>query len=286
MSAQEPADEVNTAINLSDAIEQIVAPLVRLCLAHGMKYPEIAEQLKTVFIRQASEHSKIAGRANISQISVATGLNRKDVGRVLDTPIDSSAQQPKAIETIVLTRWISDARFQDAAGEPLLLPRHSLSENDSSFESLVRELIKDVHPRAVLESMLRMALVAQTSDDKVQLLQRAFVPKGNQQQMLEFLATNVGDHSAAAARNVQGQDPPFLEQSIFGRYMTAQTTHALHEQARRLWKPFFEEFMKKAIELEASQLAAISSDDANAAPADERFRLGVYFYSEPGKTKE
>jgi hypothetical protein len=80
---------------------------------------------------------------------------------------------------------------------------------------LARTVTKDIHPLAVLDSMLRLNLVEETEGGLITLRAQAFVPQP-EQKMLVFLAHNLSNHSAAATRNKRGDSKPFLAQSVYG----------------------------------------------------------------------
>jgi hypothetical protein len=270
-------DEVQTELN--GALAEVFRPLVRYALLKGVKFQSLSELLKAVYVEQARQlPDQDASRVNISQVSVATGLHRREIARLLSEASDSIIPTEPPLEAEVFTRWITDPQFRQVDGTPMELPRVGNQASDASFESLARNVTKDIHPRAVLDSMLRLKIVEETAAGLIALRAQAFVPQPEHKQMLEFLASNLHDHVAAATRNLEGLVNPFLEQSVYGQGLTEQTINQLHTTARGLWQTMFDQFVQSATQLE--------DQDRQIPQAKQRFRLGIYFYSETQPSKE
>jgi Family of unknown function (DUF6502) len=180
---------------------QVLEPLLTLLLAHGVKYPALQELLKASLVKVASQELE-GGQLERAQsrISVATGLRRPEVKRL----IEESTSHPRASRSIiadVFGRWTSQKRYRDARGRIKALARNASEGGEQSFESLVWSIRRDVHPRAVLEDMLRLHMVKEDSKGRIKLNQVAFVPREDLAQMLHFLGVNVADHLATAVHN-------------------------------------------------------------------------------------
>jgi hypothetical protein len=85
----DPNDGVDLQANDTElALLNVLGPLIQLCLARGVKFQTLSDLTKLAYVQQAAKGPK----PNVSQISVATGLHRKDVTRLLDER--SSNQAP------------------------------------------------------------------------------------------------------------------------------------------------------------------------------------------------
>ena len=137
-------------------------PIVRLSIAHGVKFQQLSELLKIVSLDVAQADLRAEGRrVNASLLSVVTGLHRKDVNRLSRRRDEPEPPAEPSIESQVFTRWISDAAYLDADGRPRALPRTGVpGATVASFESLARSVTSDVHPRAILDSLLRLGMAA------------------------------------------------------------------------------------------------------------------------------
>jgi Family of unknown function (DUF6502) len=73
--------EIRQALN--NAVVQLLRPLVRVLLRHGLAYDEFAELARRTYVDVADRDFALKGRKQTtSRISVITGLNRKEVARL------------------------------------------------------------------------------------------------------------------------------------------------------------------------------------------------------------
>jgi len=245
-----------------------MAPVVRWLLRSGVQYGAFAAALKTVFLEVASEELQRSGKKTTdSAVSVLSGLHRKDV-RAISATSHEPELKSVSLASQVFTRWLTGARYRDATGKPRSLPR--LGER-RSFETLAREVSTDVHPRTVLDELVRLGLV-RLRGEMVELNAKSFVPSSDQSELAALFAANAGDHLAAAVHNLTTTQPRFLEQSVFADGLSDQSTKELHEIARALWGKAFERMVA-----EATKRCKADSD----APNPNRMRFGVYYYDEP-----
>ena len=214
MSEPRPAPQARPPRALLRAVRHLLAPLVRLLLAHGGTQPLLAELLKGVYLEQAEAELGAGGeRPTASRVSVLTGLHRKDIRR-LRSELEGPDEPPASVSlgARLVARWTGEREFCDAEGRPLPLPRQGPAA--VSFESLVASVSTDVRPRSVLDEWLRLGVVELDAEDRVTLRRDAFVPSEGFEEKAHFLGRNVHDHLAAAAHNVAGGEP-MLERSVY-----------------------------------------------------------------------
>ena len=250
------------------AAELMLAPMAIWLLRHGVSYPSFAERLKSVFLDAARNELENAGTApSQSALSLLSGVHRKDV-RVLALASSQVHTTPRPpLSSQVFTRWLTDPRWRTSKGVPRVLPR---SGGERSFEALCRELSNDMHPRTILDELLRLGHV-ELQGDNVAVSATSFVPTPHLDELTSLFASGVHDHIAAAVHNITESGPKFLEQSIYADGLTPESIAVLHDAARAAWAQAFEAVVPKArerVDLDGS------SDGA------WRMRLGVYAYSE------
>jgi hypothetical protein len=195
-------------------------------------------------------------------------VHRKDVRAILGAP--SAARRPArpTLAAQVFTRWLNDGHFRDKSGKPRSLARTGPGR---TFETLCRELSNDVHPRTILDELLRLGLVG-LEDDRVVVRTDWFIPSPRLDEMTALFTANAGDHIAAAVSNLTTDAPPFLEQSIFADDLTQESVALLHAASRQAWARAFESVVALARE-------RVDADQASGG--DLRVRFGSYFFSEP-----
>jgi hypothetical protein len=272
-----------------EALQAILAPLARVAVDQGVQFGQMEELLKQAMVQAAVQATRQGQGepAPVSRLSVITGIHRKEVKRLLEPtePAQLAASVTPAAE--LFTRWLTSRDWQGADGKPFALPRRPPPDDAPSFELLARSITTDVHPRTLLDELIRLELVAHDLEtDRVVLRADSFVPAVQLQTMLEFLGANVGDHLAAARANVaaslrsaQQPDiapirPPFVEQALFADGLSAQSVTAAIEQTRLFWGTLLRSLAPELEQLEAQ-------DKADGRPADQRIRIGLYCYAEP-----
>ena len=255
------------------ALRQVARPLVRLLLARGVTYPQFAELMKGVFVEVAERDFRIPGKAQTdSRVSLLSGVHRKDVRRLRAEPHDGSAAIVKSVSlgAQLVGAWTGLKRFQDQQGRPLALPRLASQAGGASFEGLVERVSKDIRARPVLDELLRLGVVHLDAEDRVVLNAEAFVPRDGEDEKLVYFGRNLGDHAAAAAHNVLGEPPPFLERSVHYDALSAESIRELAALAESGGMAAVQALNRRAIELEER--------DAARPRERHRFTFGVYFY--------
>ncbi|MFZ2648942.1 MAG: DUF6502 family protein, partial [Burkholderiaceae bacterium] len=257
-------------VALNHAVRELLQPLADLAVAQGVLLATVEEMLKAAFVNAArNAHGKAANARVVSRISTVTGLNRREVTRLIQS--DSSVVQTKpSPATRVFTRWLSDPLWKNAQGDPLDLPRQGASP---SFEALAQSVTRDVHPRSLLDELCRLGL-ARLDGETVHVTSRGFVPKGDSARMLGFLGSNVGDHLRAAVANVLADAAPHVEQAVFADGLSAASLDAVNQLVRSQWQSLLAAAAPTLQRL-------IDEDQAAGRPTDLRVRVGLYSYTEP-----
>lgn len=253
---------------------RVAAPLVELLLREGVTYTRFANALKKTFLESASSVLEASStRVNDSSVSTLTGIHRKDVRewRAVGQPRPPAKTFSAVME--VFTRWANDPDYCDAQGKPRVLQR---SGGRGSFEALAAATSNDVHPHTLLRELIRLGVarpVEGAAGDRVSLCVDAFVPSKGAAEMLQLFSDNVGDHLAAAAHNLGESAAPMLEQSIFADHLSPESVAALGTLARQIWTNAFHDIVRDA--------TALSDQDRGQSGADQRLRVGMYFYHGP-----
>ncbi|WP_298824517.1 DUF6502 family protein [uncultured Piscinibacter sp.] len=274
--AQPPAlpvpSEEHAALALREAAV-LLAPVARWLLRSGVSYGALADLLKTVFVDAArAELERTGAQPTYSSLSVLSGVHRKDVRVISERPADAAAVRPRGVPLAsqVYTRWLSEKRYRGRDGAPRALPRTGAG---ITFETLAREVSLDVHPRTVMEELLRLGLVAVEGELLIPV-STAFVPGSRLDQLTALFSANAADHMAAAVHNLTLDAPRYLEQSVFADGLGAESVDLLHEHARAAWQEAFEMMVKEARK-------RVAADARVPEGEQQRMRFGVYFYSEP-----
>jgi len=234
---------------LIHVLDQLFRPLARLAIARSVRFADAAERLRRAYLTAAVQR---AGKdATDSQLSVLTGLQRRDIARLRQLGEADVSLTPDPLSRLV-ARWLAEND-----GEPL--PR----KGERSFDALARAMRKDIHPRTSLDALLAAGTVV-LDGDTVHLVKRAYVPTEGSAEHLRYLADNVGDHLSVAVGNVLG-DPSQFELAVHYDGLSAEAVDALHAMWRARMTATLQEVNARARDLQ----------ETSAGVA--RFRAGGYF---------
>jgi hypothetical protein len=257
---------------LLGACRALMAPLARLAVSRGLRYAALDGLMRSAFVEAArAAHGESLPHRAVSRVSAATGLNRREVTRLMRAEPAQAARRSLASEAF--TRWLTDPAYRRGDAARRSLPRQGAAP---SFESLAQSVTKDMHPRSLLEEMGRLGLVRLDESRDAVLLQRDdFVPSHDEGRMLGFLAANVGDHLASAVGNVLSRGPRQLEQALFADELSVESIAQLQPLIRAQWQA--------AVQALVPRVQALLDEDAAAdhRPRNQRLRVGMYAYSGP-----
>ncbi|MEI7446564.1 MAG: DUF6502 family protein [Burkholderiales bacterium] len=269
-----------------DALFAVLCELSRLSMDGGVLYGQLDDLLKRALIfaalRAAREHGGDTP-VPFSRLSVMTGIHRKEVKRVAESLAGAPVRRHRAPAAEVFTRWVTDPAWQDPSGRPLVLPRRIDRADVLSFEKLARAVTTDVHPKTLLDELLRLRLVVHdTTHDTVALRADAFVPVGEVDRLFELAGGALADHVAAVRVNLStlagtggGDDAmaPFLEQSLFADALSDPSARESAQRAAAFWR--------ELLRTMAPALQRLEDGDREAGrPATHRIRIGMYCYAE------
>lgn len=268
------------------ALAELLAPLCELAVLEGVKLPALVDLLKLGLVQAAVDNAvrHSASPPSDSRLSVMTGVHRKDL-RDLRAGTGAPPIRHKSLASEVFARWMSDPAYLTRKGQPRVLPRQSSVAEQPSFERLVSDVSSDVHPRAVLDELLRLGIVRcgplretngqaprpPSPDDHVRIVATAFTPSNDRTEQLRFLAANAADHLRAGNRNLEEAGQAFLEQAIFSDRLSADSAEQFNRMTLQAWEQSFSRLMPALREL-------FAADQSKGVPMTRRVRFGMYSF--------
>jgi hypothetical protein len=250
------------------ACSRVRRPVIRLALAMGVKHPHLEEILRDLLLDEARRSWLAQGvkKPNISQLSVATGLNRKAVTSKVRDLAETLPHTEMSAAAKTLTLWLH--MLADNPGHRRL---PIVAEGDqASFETVARRASRgNMHHRAILDELVRLNMVVE-KNEQVELTADGFVPAQDLQSMLAFFGDNARDHLLAAVSNTVGERAPMLERSVYAAGVTLKDCVHIEQFARQRWAALHHE-------LTSEMTRAVDSAAENASG---RIRIGIYAYYE------
>lgn len=227
---------------VSAAVARILKPLIRILLRSGFSYGTFADIAKRQYVEVALKEFPLEGRKqSVSRVSVITGLTRKEVSRILgldQAEVDQTSERYNRAARVV-AGWRRDTDFLDREGNPMEL---SISETANSFQELVRRYSGDAPYRAVLDELDADGSVERLEDNRLKLVQRAYLPKADESMKLHILGVDTAflidtiDHNL----KMKHESPRFQRKVLYDNL----PTEALPE-FRRLSSKTAQELLEK-----------------------------------------
>lgn len=237
--------------SLTKALKILLKPAVTLAVRRGLKVQDLFEALKCVFVVVAENELKRAGESHSkSRIAVITGLQRRDISRLMED--DQSGAKSVNILIKVIGHWGSDRRF--CLGDK---PRDLTFEGiQSEFFTLVQAVSKDLNPYTLLFELERIGAVEKVGS-LLRLKSRSFEPRDNPEQGWTLWSQDVSDLIDSVEENLDRSDEiPHLHISTrYDNVVKAQIP------ALRRW------LLEKGAEFHAQVRAHLSQFDKDLNPA-------------------
>lgn len=138
------------------ALLKLLGPIVDFSLRHGISIQDLIEVAKVAMVTNAAKRiNDFGSRATVSRLSVATGIHRRDIKRLV-TQGESAEDWDKTVCGRVLGQWEQDRRFLTKSGKPAIL---SYDGPQSRFHRLVRSVTRNINPLTVMQELLQMGAV-------------------------------------------------------------------------------------------------------------------------------
>jgi hypothetical protein len=268
-------DSVGSALEKS--IVTLLRPVIRIALKRGVAHGQFAELVKQAFVKTAqSDFTVASGKTSISRIAVITGLTRKEASRLArDDFAPQQERTPRRINRAarVVSAWVGDEKYRDGRGAPTSLP--FTADSGPSFSSLVSEHSGDVTPRAVLDELIRVGAVEALQDDRLRLVQRAYIPEADEGTKLDFLGTDVADLINSIENNLDPEsETPFYQRKVAYDNLPAEYLPQLQKLLRLRGQNLLEELN--------TDMSRHDRDVQGESDSPDRRRamIGIYYYED------
>ena len=197
---------------MDDALVALLVPISRLMLTSGVGVHQLVHAAKQAYVKTAMEEVfPDSSRVNISRLSVATGLTRKEVSLLIaklkggTIRLAPRAKEQRAMR--VLRGWRLDPRFHGRSGQPAHLV---LRGGERTFASLVKLYAGDVTPTSVLRELERMEAVSMTRAGTLRI--RAPTGRASSHAPSHVLEVTrlLGDFASTIAKSPTAGNAPFF----------------------------------------------------------------------------
>src|SRR5690349_17933985 len=162
---------------LLDTYRRVLRPLIRILVRAGVRYDEVLELVKRVFVETAVKDG-LGDEVPLTRtrVSISTGVARRDVDRFIDREDNSPPVGKSMTRTLmeVLHKWHTDPQFVGPYGIPLELEMNS--PRGKSFRELVNFVNPSVPAQDALDELIRLRAAMMSGDTHIRAISRALKP--------------------------------------------------------------------------------------------------------------
>lgn len=174
---------------LVQATLKILKPLVKILLKNKVSFGTFMDLAKKVYVDVANNNeANLEKKQTNTNISILTGLSRKEVLRVRRLKYDEISEAGRNRVLRVISGWMRDKDFLDSHGAP-----RTLQENvgDKTFYDLVKEYSGDISAYAILDEMKKNGVVKILKNGKIKLVTPGFIPVLGDKEKIRILGQDV-----------------------------------------------------------------------------------------------
>lgn len=187
---------------LQTTIVRILKPLIRVLLRNGIAYGTFADIARKVYVDSGFEEIDRQGqKQTVSNVSIVTGINRKEVKRLKETSVFNTSDSLRKFNRIVrvIAGWQHDEDFLDAENEPRDL---LLEGSESSFTNLVKKYSGDMPVVAMLNALIDSGNIKVNDNGKIQLINLNYLPATDSEKKLNILGIDTAELMQTIDHNI------------------------------------------------------------------------------------
>lgn len=193
--------EGSQGLSALEAFKILLRPLLRFAFRKNILAHDALRALTETYVEIVEEQTrKKNGQPNISRICLATGLNRRDLAKLLRS--EKPVRSPESsLKSRVIAYWENSKKFRDSEGNPKAL---TFDGPSSEFYRLAQLVTGDVHPATILSELLRVEALTQV-DDRV-VIKRFNPTTSSPRDSVELIARDISGLIHSGFENIERAD--------------------------------------------------------------------------------
>ncbi|RMD96246.1 MAG: hypothetical protein D6816_19210 [Bacteroidetes bacterium] len=254
---------------LLNSFRQLLRPLVRILLRHGVSFAEFQETSKIVFV-EVAEKDFFKDTERDKSIAAITGLPPREVSRITQVIKIISPPSNENLNRIgrILSGWHQDPLFTGPYGLPLELP---IDTEPNSFFELARRYSPDVDGQAMLKELVRVGVVQELPGNRVRVLTRAYIPDQSDSAIVQFMGVALRDLAETLDLNLGADDDSgYFERRVW-------TPQGISPMDLPHFELLVNEKGQEFLETLDNWLTSREAD-AESLPANAKIKVGVGVY--------
>lgn len=245
---------------------RILKPLIRILLRNGIAYGTFADISRKIYVDSGFEEAKRQGqKQTVSNISILTGINRKEVKRLKESLVFDTNSSLKKFNRIVrvLAGWQHDEEYLDSDHEPKDL---YLEGESGSFTSLVKKYSGDMPVVAMLNALIDSGNIKVIDNGNIQLVNFNYLPATDSDEKLNILGIDTAEFIQSIDHNINHPEDLWFQRKASN---TSVSISALPKIKQRI--------NKKAQQLLEDIDADFSENETEDEDESCAVSIGIYF---------
>lgn len=245
----------------------VLEAVIRLALRTGVTWKEFSDLSKTKFVDVATADFGIRGRpTNASRVAILTGLDRREVAKLRETPSEAPMKGYQSKASQVLSAWHHDPDFLDATGQPVQL---AVEGEGATFTALMRRCAPALPVVAMIKELKSAKAIEELGDGRLRVLKRAYLPSHVSTERLRLWSSVLSDVATTIEHNFR------RDETIPARF----ERRALNLRVDRKSLPEFRELLEREGQALLERLDDwLASHEAAGDEHEDGIRLGVGIY--------
>ncbi len=258
-------------------IRTCMRPLVRILVKQKVEFNSFQNLVRELFVEEAEKHIENTtenSRGKISSIAYQTGLDRREVSKILKQQSSESdwVEHNRSRESNILDHWYSHPPFCEKPGKPVALKR---SGKGLSFETLTQKFGKNISHGPILEAFLESECI-EIKDGLVHLIDRSFTPKlSTNPTKIEVAANSIKRLTATIEHNFENDLDLNFQRNLFSIKIPKQHKQQFKDEISALMRHHYHHTFIPEFESIEKKYASI-----NVPKTESRIGLGFFYFED------
>lgn len=225
---------------LIKSLRKILSALIPILLRNGMAYGDFDKIARQCFVDVAYRDFSVKGKKQtVSNVSILTGLNRKEVKKLheLDDALKDQSTSKYNRCVRVIGGWLNDGDYLNEHS----LPKDLSLDGNTSFATLVKKYSGDMSVVAMEQALLKSGNIS-VSDNSVRLLNHAYLPSDDPLEKLTILGSDSSELIETIDHNIGANKADLLfQRKASNAYVDADAIPEIQQFLKRKGQAFLEE---------------------------------------------
>jgi hypothetical protein len=217
-------------VNWIGFIKDGLRPIIKILVKNKVEFKSLVNLVRELYIEEAEKHINATSndsRGKISSIAFQTGMDRREVSRILKNQSSEALEDNRSREGNILDHWFNAKPFCEEPGRPILLKR---SGGGLSFETLVQRFGKNMSHGPILDSLIKSNCVIEVGN-KLKLVNKSYIPlKGVNSEKIRIASNTIRRLGQTIDNNFSDDKNPRFQRSLYSISIPNEALEAFQEE--------------------------------------------------------